>query len=416
MLPMKRILALGVLLLAYCTPASAEWVLSQASAHAIGGQALELNLYIVNDTQAPMAAVLPERLPVQLILRTGPRNAEIRAVTKVATNPAPLAPDEFRRFVYRLILPDEVDGPIAIELVGVPAARLVVLAERPVSVAATPQAPMASAGPGTSALSGAATPSIASTADVTERLRATDTIPPPALQTNEPMYFVVGRESGDTTGRFQLSFKYQLFDEKSFLSSYWPGAAKLYFGYTQTSLWDFSAHSSPFRDTSYRPSLFYFDPQIWASADGANSLGMAGGLEHESNGRAGADSRSINIAFVQPTWRKFLDSNWYVSVSPKVWAYLDKEDNDDIQQYRGYANLNLRLGRVDGWLFSADLRHGTRHFGSMQLDASYPIRRPFFANAGGYLHFQYFDGYGESLLDYDRKAPAQFRVGFSVVR
>lgn len=402
---------------AYCAPACAEWVLSQASAHAVGGQALELNLYIANDTQAPMAAVLPERLPVQLILRGGPQNAEIRAVTKAPPNPALLAPGEFRRFVYRLVLPDEVDGPIAIELVGVPAARLIVLAERPASVAATPQAPIAPASPGaTSAASGASVASAASTAEVTERLRATDTIAPPALQTNEPMYFVVGRESGDTTGRFQLSFKYRLFDEKSMLSSYWPGAAKLYFGYTQTSLWDFSERSSPFRDTSYRPSLFYFDPQIWASTDGANSLGMAGGLEHESNGRSGTDSRSINIAFIQPTWRKFLDSNWYVSVSPKVWTYLDKEDNDDIQEYRGYANLNLRLGRVDGWLFSADLRHGTKHFGSMQLDASYPIRQPFFANAGGYLHFQYFNGYGESLLDYDRKGPAQFRVGFSIVR
>ncbi|MBX6392545.1 MAG: phospholipase A, partial [Burkholderiales bacterium] len=52
----------------------------------------------------------------------------------------------------------------------------------------------------------------------------------------------------------------------------------------------------------------------------------------------------------------------------------------------------------------------------VQVDASYPIRRPFFANAGGYIHFQYFNGYGESLIDYNQKRASQFRIGVSVVR
>jgi len=247
-------------------------------------------------------------------------------------------------------------------------------------------------------------------------LRATATTPQPALQTHEPMYFVVGRRNSDTTARFQLSFKYRLFDERSWPSRYFP-VDKLYVGYTQTSLWDLSGDSSPFRDTTYRPSLFYDEPNWWRSDDGSQDLGYAVGLEHESNGRSEPDSRSINTIFVQPTWRKFLtDSKWYVSVSPKLWAYLEKDDNPDIEEYRGYGDLNLRLGRVDGWLFAAKLRKGTTHMGSVELDASYPIRRPFFANAGGYIHFQYFNGYGESLLDYDIKGPSQFRVGVSIVR
>ncbi len=103
-------------------------------------------------------------------------------------------------------------------------------------------------------------------------------------------------------------------------------------------------------------------------------------------------------------------------VSPKVYAYLERDDNPDIGRYRGHVDLNLRFGKRDGWLFSTILRKGSGPGESVQLDASYPIRRPFFANAGGYVHFQYFNGYGETLLDYNVRRRPQFRIGFSIVR
>ncbi|MGC8000947.1 phospholipase A, partial [Salmonella enterica] len=71
------------------------------------------------------------------------------------------------------------------------------------------------------------------------------------LSFNEPMYFTVGHNNGDTNARFQLSFKFRVFvpdDPRS------RGLLdNLYLGYTQFSLWDLSAPSAPFRDTSYRP-------------------------------------------------------------------------------------------------------------------------------------------------------------------
>lgn len=33
----------------------------------------------------------------------------------------------------------------------------------------------------------------------------------------------------------------------------------------------------------------------------------------------------------------------------------------------------------------------------------------------GYLHLQYFNGYGETLLGYNRREDSQFRVGLSIV-
>jgi phospholipase A1/A2 len=52
----------------------------------------------------------------------------------------------------------------------------------------------------------------------------------------------------------------------------------------------------------------------------------------------------------------------------------------------------------------------------VQVDASYPLRKPTFGNLGGYIHLQYFNGYGESLLDYNRKLRSQFRIGLMVTR
>ena len=65
---------------------------------------------------------------------------------------------------------------------------------------------------------------------------------------------------------------------------------------------------------------------------------------------------------------------------------------------------------------ATQLRNGTSGHGSAQLDLSYPLRQPIFARTGGFLHFQLFKGYGESLLDYNLDRGTQVRIGFSIVR
>jgi outer membrane phospholipase A len=232
----------------------------------------------------------------------------------------------------------------------------------------------------------------------------------PALSANEPMYFVIGSQS---TARFQLSFKYRLFDPDSLPVAWFAPLAGLHFGYTQTSLWDLGANSAPFRDTSYRPSFF------WQGA----SLGkgmmpdlLRGGYEHESNGKDGTNSRSIDTLFVQLVWSSEFTDGRTLAFAPKFYGYLDKDDNPDIQRYRGYADWNIRYGREDDWMLATQLRTGTSGKGSAQLDLSWPLRRPLFARTGGFLHFQLFKGHGESLLDYNLDRGTQVRIGFSMVR
>lgn len=233
-----------------------------------------------------------------------------------------------------------------------------------------------------------------------------------AFSPYEPNYFSIGSR-GTTNARFQVSMKFRLFNPNTKT----PFLEKLYLSYSQTSIWNLSATSKPFYDSSYRPSLFFLDDTISQWPFAGSRLGFQAGLEHESNGKDGAESRSINIAFARPAFTLPLTGAYFVSYSPRVYGYLDRDDNPDIAEYRGYADHVLRVGETDGWQFASTLRNGTRSgVYSYLLDVSYPLRRPTLGNLGGYLHVQYFNGYGESLLDYNRRFAPQLRIGLMITR
>lgn len=401
-LPLRSCLLLA--LLACTCAARAEWFLKIDTDPVRAGAPIDVTVFLINDTREAIEGGLPARLPATLLGRSQSARVTLTAVEPPATLDAPIPVGGFRKQRYRATLPPQVQGTMEVVLDRLPAAR--------VAFAIAPESPLQPSTPAAAASAGtAATGTQAAGANVLK----VDSVPEPVLSPHEPMYLLVGTRDGDSA-RFQLSFKYRLFDERGWLARMLPGIGKLHFGYTQTSLWDLDSTSAPFRDTSYRPSLFWYDPQVEATADGRHLFGMEGGLEHESNGRDGVQSRSINVAYARPSWRWFVDDDHYVGFAPKLYAYLDKNDNPDLHRYRGYGDYNLRFGRRDGWLLSATLRKGTGPYGSFQLDASWPIRQPFFADAGGFIHLQYFNGYGETLLDYNLRRGAQFRVGFSIVR
>lgn len=380
---------LFLLLLGTAVACRAEWIVRSPQPRVNAGGVLEVEVILINDTKSTVATGMPVRLPATL---SGDANAVVltlEAEQPAADLGAPLAPGMFRKQRYLAQLPTDFAGAARLTLDRAPGTSTAIVVD---ARSAAPVAPAA----------------------IAANIRA-DTVPEPVLSPYEPMYFLIG-PSGTNTARFQFSFKYRLFDERGVPAKLFAPLGKVHFGYTQTSLWDIGGTSSPFRDTSYKPSLFYYEPQIDASADGRYLMGLQAGIEHESNGREGARSRSINIAYIKPSWRWFIDDEHYFSIAPKFYSYLERTDNTDIGQYRGHTDLELRYGKRDGWLFSALLRKGNGSGYSSQLDASYPLRQPFFANAGGYIHFQYFNGYGETLLDYNVRRSPQFRIGFSIVR
>lgn len=234
------------------------------------------------------------------------------------------------------------------------------------------------------------------------------------ITANEPLYFIVGSsDERDFDARFQLSFKYRPFDPEARVAKFIPYASNLYFAYTQTSIWDLGSESSPFKDTSYRPSIYY----NWdESGKGYNPNSWKFGLEHESNGRDGDASRSLNIAFVQPIWNLDYSGGKTFTFMPRFYYYLEKSDNRDIHQYRGYVDWMARYGRDDAAILTAMYRQGTDGYAQGQLDLSYPISDKIFGRTGTFLHFQLLGGYGETLIDYNKKSDTQLRIGISLAR
>ncbi len=233
---------------------------------------------------------------------------------------------------------------------------------------------------------------------------------------HEPFYFVAGTESPNA--KFQVSVKYRLFDPEAELGRKAPPIADLYVGYTQTSVWDWNAPSAPFVDNSYKPELLYYRGHILSGGEGHWwTLALQSGLQHESNGRGGADSRSLNIAYLKPTLTLGYRGSFQVSLAPRAWFYVgDLSDNPDIADYRGYADLVAKFGWEDGLMLAATLKGGQDFdHGSLQLDLTYPLKRIPWLGLTCYAHVQYFTGYGETFLHY-RESSDSFRVGFSLYR
>jgi phospholipase A1/A2 len=271
--------------------------------------------------------------------------------------------------------------------------------------------PEAAAGSATLSLAGRSSNALLMAVSRRDAVHALTTGDEPPLSENDPMYFVLGTRGG-TTARFQLSLKYRLFDVQSGYGRERPWLSGLYFGYTQNSIWDLSSRSKAFRDTSYRPSLFW----KWERADEKTWLDAARlGLEHESNGRDDFRSRSIDIAFVRPEWHWMMGGEERLEFTPKVYAYLDKDENPDIQRYRGYVDWRVRYDSGSFWIATAVVRQGTSGKGSLLLDLSRRTRDLKLGPISGYLHAQLFAGYGEDILDYNVKRKAQLRLGFAIV-
>jgi phospholipase A1/A2 len=355
-----------LLLLFFSTAAfsqSPDWLLVSESGRARPGAAFELLL------AGPEGAALPDAISVRL--RIGVAETDLRMEAS--------APEENGRRRYAALLPESAAGALAIRLADPPSNVVVVVVERRDAVQSLTGAPEGEQ--------------------------------EPPLSENEPMYFVIGASSG-WSARYQLSFKYRLFDSHVGFGRERPWLTGFYFAYTQTSLWDLEGESKPFFDTSYRPSLFWrwlrTDDRTWIDA-------VRVGLEHESNGQAGSESRSLNIAFLQPEWRWRTASLGSYELTPKAYVYIDKGDNPDIQRYRGYVDWRARWDSGDNWLVTLLGRVGTARKGSLQIDVARRARDLRLGPVSGYLYAQYFSGYGESLRDYDQRHTAQLRFGLAII-
>lgn len=236
-----------------------------------------------------------------------------------------------------------------------------------------------------------------------ELVKITDKLPSFAVYkdtyflTGVPLNREITNESADAT--FQISVRQRL--TKSVL----PFKTFFYLTYTQKSFWDIYAESSPFRDTNYNPGLglgkyLMFNNKVV----GAAFLQ----LKHESNGRDGDDSRSWN--YMSLSMKYFFNARF--NIAAEIWApYVDGGNNKDLLDYKGigYMSINYISDKSKWWL-SADF-NPRKGFGNINttLTAGFRISK----RSNQYLFARFYQGYGESLLDYN-KYTANIRVGICI--
>ena len=208
----------------------------------------------------------------------------------------------------------------------------------------------------------------------------------------------------DVEAKFQISFKAKAAENLI------GDNGDLWVGYTQSSRWQvYNAHDSrPFRETNYEPELMLVFRNNYRLGDWHGRL-LGVGLNHQSNGRAEPMSRSwnrvvMNIGVDNGDWALMLRPWWRISDG-------NEDENPGIEDYigRGDATLVHRRGGHEFALMARhSLRSGRNARGAVQLDWGFPLNNTLRG------HLQLFDGYGESLIDYNHRA-TYFGFGVSLL-
>jgi phospholipase A1 len=222
----------------------------------------------------------------------------------------------------------------------------------------------------------------------------------------KPNYLMVGYNPNPNNAPFQEAFPGQDIDfrtaEVKFQISFmfpvvqniFKDNGSLYVAYTNRSFWQLFDDdlSSPFRETNHEPEIWLQFTSNKKVLGFTNKL-MSFGFNHQSNGRNDPISRSWNRLFANFVFEK---GNFAFGVKP--WIIVgDLIGNEDIQDYMGNIDFHgvYKVNRhTIGLMLRNNLQSGFSK-GTFQVDWSFPI----YQRVRGYA--QYFNGYGESLIDYN---------------
>ncbi|NMM81327.1 phospholipase [Acidovorax sp. SRB_14] len=193
----------------------------------------------------------------------------------------------------------------------------------------------------------------------------------------------------------------------------------LWFGYTQQSYWQlFSpAISRPFRTTDHEPEVVYAYPSDVRLPGGWRLRYSGLGLVHQSNGQSLPLSRSWNRVYLMAGMEQ--GQRW--RVQGRVWHRLAEsaanDDNPGISDYIGRGELQAYWNVNRSNTVGVTLRHALKRDGrgSARLEWLQTLGEGFGGGKSNLrLHTQLFSGYGDSLIDYNRRRTV-LSVGLSLV-
>lgn len=154
-----------------------------------------------------------------------------------------------------------------------------------------------------------------------------------------PNYFIIGmpvdrRPDEDNCNiKFQASVRLNLFRNVG-KNKDWD----IFGAYSQISVWNVFADSSPFYDNTYIPGFYVYHPFRNKAGEVTNSILF--GFEHRSNGRDGALSRSVNYLFA--SYSHYFPCNLMLQATGRFgFGYVEDEAGFEMfNKYLGYVTFS----------------------------------------------------------------------------
>ena len=219
-------------------------------------------------------------------------------------------------------------------------------------------------------------------------------------------YFIFGPSVGPKATKYNTNIKFQISIAQRLTRSTLPWGTYLYLFYTQKCFWNVLQNSMPMTDLNFNPGIGLTKP-FFVKNRYIGKMTLI--VEHESNGRDSIQSRSWN--------RVALASNIMVTknlmVHGKIWIpIVDGENNRDIVDYCGFFQFGTQwLSNNKRFMAGVTVvkRKGWNLNSNVQVDLAFRI----FKKENQYLYLQYYNGYGEGLLEYN-KFHSQLRIGLLI--
>lgn len=209
-------------------------------------------------------------------------------------------------------------------------------------------------------------------------------------------YFTVGTTVGvQKPSRTNSDVKFQISIAQKLTRSVLPWHTYIFLMYTQKTFWNVFEKSLPMHDLNFNPGIGWSKP-FFNKDRYVGKLTLL--LEHESNGRDSIQSRSWNRISIGGS---VLIDPW-IMVYGKVWIpIIDGQNNRDILNYCGIYQTGVEIATQDR-KFIWDITFVKRKGWNLNFNTIFEFSWRFHKKSNQYFFLQYYNGYGESLLDYNQ--------------
>ena len=219
-------------------------------------------------------------------------------------------------------------------------------------------------------------------------------------------YFIAGTTIGGKPTATNSDVKFQVSIAQRLTKSTLPFNTYLYLFYTQKCMWNVFENSMPMRDFNFNPGIGLAKHLFFIFCYVGKVTLM---IEHESNGRDGIESRSWNK--VSLASNIFIDPNFMVH--GKVWIpIIDGQNNQDILYYSGIYQVGTTF-TTPNKRFGFALTMVKRKGWNFKYNTIWEVNYRLFKDENQFLFLQYYNGYGENLLDYNQYH-SRLRIGLVI--